>query len=329
MLKDLLDQKKCFKLICGAGNGNLQEVERLVAVYAKAGCRFFDFAASEEVLQAAQRGLDFAVPDKNMQKDYHFCVSIGTKNDAHFKKARIDSEKCIGCGGCIEVCPQKAIRQTGNRKRETEIIENNCIGCLKCKSVCKHGAIEIYSRHAEHSEASVINGILRQKPQNDGQISCVELHVSDEEQATSMWDELCQNSYEMLSICIGRKDFSDGQIADLLKTLVAKRPPYSVIVQADGIPISGNKDDFETTLPTVETGEFIKSLNLPVYLLLSGGTNSKTAKLCKEKGLEVNGIAFGSYARKIVREYIERDDFFEGKCFDKAVDVAKILVNMG
>jgi len=61
-LKKILEEKKCFKLICGAGNENLQEVERLVALYAKAGCRFFDLSSSEEVLQAAQKGLDFAIP---------------------------------------------------------------------------------------------------------------------------------------------------------------------------------------------------------------------------------------------------------------------------
>ena len=30
MLKDLLESKKCFKLVCGAGNEDAQEVEKLV-----------------------------------------------------------------------------------------------------------------------------------------------------------------------------------------------------------------------------------------------------------------------------------------------------------
>ena len=86
-LEKLLNEKKCFKLICGAGNENLQEVERLVALYAAAGCHFFDLSASEEVLKAAQRGLDFSIP-KEKQKDYHFCVSIGTKGDQHISKSK-------------------------------------------------------------------------------------------------------------------------------------------------------------------------------------------------------------------------------------------------
>ena len=30
MLKDLLEDKKCFKLVCGAGNEDADEVEKLV-----------------------------------------------------------------------------------------------------------------------------------------------------------------------------------------------------------------------------------------------------------------------------------------------------------
>ena len=43
MLKDLLESKHCFKLVCGAGNEDVEEIKRLVYLYAVAGCRFFDF----------------------------------------------------------------------------------------------------------------------------------------------------------------------------------------------------------------------------------------------------------------------------------------------
>lgn len=326
MLKDLLEQKNCFKLICGAGNENLDEVEKLVALYSAAGCRFFDFAANGEVLKAAQRGLDFSVL-KNEQKDYHFCVSIGTKNDAHFNKAKINADKCKRCEQCIIVCPQKAIKANGKQQiansrvgllsHHFQVIKKNCIGCSKCQKVCKSGAI-----YFEYFYSNLPFAICHLP------FACIELHVSDEDSAILQWEDLCSQNYEMLSICIGRKVFSDEKIAELLKKMVAKRPPYTVIIQADGNPMTGGEDDFETTLPAVETGLFIKSLNLPVYLILSGGTNSKTSELCREKELEVNGIAFGSYARKIVRKYIEREDFFENKTlFEEACSVVKKLLN--
>ena len=35
MLKDLLEQRQCFKLVCGAGNEDAEEVEKLVTLYSK------------------------------------------------------------------------------------------------------------------------------------------------------------------------------------------------------------------------------------------------------------------------------------------------------
>lgn len=327
MLKDLLEQKNCFKLICGAGNENLDEVEKLVALYSAAGCKFFDLAANEEVLKAAQRGLDFSIP-KEQQKDYYFCVSIGTKNDAHFQKARKREggkegkrESCIDCGLCVEVCPQGAIeweRRKEGKKESIEIIEKYCIGCGMCVEICQASLIELQERPEKAFPPSLSPSFP---------LACVELHVSDADSAFEQWEEL-KNFDGMLSICLGRKVFSDGEVEELLRKMISQRPPYSVIIQADGNPMSGSEDDFETALPAVETGLFVKSLNLPAYLILSGGTNSKTAQLCKEKGLEVNGIAFGSYARKIVKKYIERDDFFENnQVFVEACIEAKKLLN--
>ena len=46
-------------------------------------------------------------------------------------------DKCIGCGRCIEVCPQSAICS------ENDMIlfdRQKCIGCLKCTQTCNSGA---------------------------------------------------------------------------------------------------------------------------------------------------------------------------------------------
>ena len=58
MLKELLDSKKCFKLVCGAGNEDESEVEKLVKLYSSAGCKFFDLSAKPEIVDAAKRGLE-------------------------------------------------------------------------------------------------------------------------------------------------------------------------------------------------------------------------------------------------------------------------------
>jgi Fe-S-cluster-containing hydrogenase component 2 len=131
VLKDILDEKKCFKLICGAGNEDLEEVEKLVALYAKAGCKLFDLNASEEVLYAAEKGLNYSIPKEN-QKDYNFCISVGTKNDFHLKKAKINPDICKKCGKCVGICLQKAINS------DFQIDSKKCIGCLRCVDICPY-----------------------------------------------------------------------------------------------------------------------------------------------------------------------------------------------
>ena len=109
--------------------------------------------------------------------------------------------------------------------------------------------------------------------------------------------------------------------------MTENRKPYSTIVQADGFPMSGGKDDYKTTLQAVATAEIVQNAKLPVYIMLSGGTNSKTAELAKMCSINYNGIAVGSFARKIVRQYIEREDFLRNKyAFDDAVNIAKNLI---
>jgi len=317
MLKDLLENKKCFKLICGAGNEDLEEVEKLVALYAKAGCHFFDLSANEEILKAAQKGLDFAIP-KAAQDDYYFCVSVGIKGEPHLNKVKIDKEKCHECKKCIKACPQDAI------SKKFKIKEEKCVGCLRCLKVCKHGAIEIYQKNKP------INQILDPLfPLHSSPFTCLELHASgaDEEDVNERWEYLNKNFDGMLSICIDRSKLGNEAILKRVKRLIKDRKPYTTIIQADGAPMSGGEDDFKTTLQAVAMAEVFQNAELPVYILFSGGTNSKTAELAKLCGVNAHGVSIGSYARKIVKKYIEQDDFMENSdAFNCALNLAKDLI---
>ena len=72
MLQELLEKRKCFKLVCGAGNEDVNEVEKLVTIYSKAGCNFFDVCAKPEIVDAAKKGLKKA----GIEKDRYICVSV-------------------------------------------------------------------------------------------------------------------------------------------------------------------------------------------------------------------------------------------------------------
>ena len=46
---------------------------------------------------------------------------------------KIETEKCVGCGLCIEVCATHALH---NRKGKTYIDEGKCNDCGMCDGMC-------------------------------------------------------------------------------------------------------------------------------------------------------------------------------------------------
>lgn len=309
MLKDLLEAKNCFKLVCGAGNEDAKEVEKLVALYAKAGCRFFDLSASEEIIDAAKRGLEFAGVT-----DAYLCVSVGIKGDPHVNKAVVNYDKCISCYSCDAVCPQGAIKYAKVKKFK-------CIGCGKCAKTCPKGAISYVSEEKDLRE--VLPSLIAKG------IDCIELHAMglNDDEITEKWGYINQVFDGILSICTSRGKLSDEKLVERIKKLTASREPYTTIIQADGFPMSGGKDDYKTTLQAVATSEIVQNEKLPLYLLISGGTNTKTAELAKMCEIDAHGISVGSFARKLVRRYIERDDFLTNEyAFNSALELAKNLI---
>jgi ferredoxin len=309
MLDNILKEKRCFKLVCGAGNEDLKEVKNLVALYSKAGCNFFDLCAKEDVIKSAKEGLEIS----GIKDERYLCVSLGIKGDPHMNKAFIN-DNCIQCGKCEKICPQHAIKYCKVKK-------SKCIGCARCIKVCSKSAIEMKSSEVD------INNVL--PPIIKMGIDCIEFHaISDNEnEVYKKWNEI-NNLYDgLLSICIDRSNLSNKALISRLNKMLEVRKPYSTIIQADGSPMSGGKDDYKTTLQAVATAEIVQNASLDTYLLLSGGTNSKTSELAQMCNINYNGISIGSYARKIVREYIEKDDFLENKeIFNKALAIAKKLV---
>ncbi len=57
-------------------------------------------------------------------------------------KLDIDEQKCVGCGGCGNVCPSRCIRFTDDGdKTRMEFILDRCTYCGRCAEVCPEEAI--------------------------------------------------------------------------------------------------------------------------------------------------------------------------------------------
>ncbi|MBD9223939.1 4Fe-4S dicluster domain-containing protein [bacterium] len=299
-----------FKLVCGAGNEDCESVKRLVYIYAKAGCRFFDLSARKEILESAKDALKLAKVDDAM-----LCVSIGIKGDPHITKAKINESKCIKCGNCFRNCPNDAIYSS------IIIDEKKCIGCGNCIKKCPTDAISMFDKDVNVKE------ILPYMVKNG--VEVLELHIMghDKKDLAAKWNIINECRPKFASICIDRENFGNKEALSRIKEMIAYREPYTTIIQADGIPMSGADDTFKTTLQAVAMAEIIQNTNLPVHIMISGGTNSKTKELAELCGIKYWGIAIGSWARKIVKQEITTNNFWQNETLQNiAIQKASDLI---
>jgi hydrogenase-4 component H len=57
----------------------------------------------------------------------------------------VDHEKCVGCGGCANVCTPRAIVISDPKQdwRRIDFFLERCTYCGRCEEVCPEGAIEM------------------------------------------------------------------------------------------------------------------------------------------------------------------------------------------
>jgi Fe-S-cluster-containing hydrogenase component 2 len=54
--------------------------------------------------------------------------------------AKVDADKCTGCGLCVEACPVEAISLENDKAK---VDEGACVDCGVCASECPNEAISV------------------------------------------------------------------------------------------------------------------------------------------------------------------------------------------
>jgi len=67
-------------------------------------------------------------------------ASVRGKRDQHNTHVQVNADICVGCGKCVKVCPQKALRLAD---KKSVVDQSRCIGCFECITVCAPKAISI------------------------------------------------------------------------------------------------------------------------------------------------------------------------------------------
>ena len=70
--------------------------------------------------------------------------------------------KCIGCGGCIRICPEAALSTESPDNPAIIIDHGKCTGCGLCVEECPTTALSFDGREIEHTEA--VRELLQDRP---------------------------------------------------------------------------------------------------------------------------------------------------------------------
>ncbi len=317
MNKTIFEIKKgrFFKFILGLGNSDAENIKKLSAIYASSGVDMFDLTPSEVVYDAVYEG----IKSQNLDvEDFSYCISFSLGEDKHGRKAQINPSECSRCFKCLKKCPQNAI-EYDKISKIIFVKQEKCIGCSKC-SFCS--AIKFSKENPD-----IIKKTKELKSKY--KVDCIELHISGLK-AKNLKEILKKIKQEfpdiVVSICTPRERLSDNDLKKLLEKAVKIIGKDNFIFQADGLAMSGEKDDYSSTLQSIATAQVVEDLGLNI--ILSGGTNSKTYELAQKCNVKINGVSIGSYGRNLVKEEIQNPEiWYNIEVLNSALKKAKLLVD--
>ncbi len=80
----------------------------------------------------------------------HCCWCHNPESISSFPQTNWIETRCIGCGTCLEVCPNGALTQ--NSLGEIQIDRNRCQGCGSCADACPTNALELLGTRITRDE---------------------------------------------------------------------------------------------------------------------------------------------------------------------------------
>lgn len=287
-----------FKLICGASYQDLPAIRNLALIYTLAGADCIDMAPDPATIRAAREGVAVALELDLQAIAPLIMVSFNDGEDPHFRKAVFDPQLCPhDCPRpCEKVCPTTAIKFSNDYNG---IMPNLCYGCGRCLPLCPVKII--HTREQVYVPEDIFDEVLNQS------INAIEIHTQPHrtQEFASFWRRLSPIIPQLKLVAVSFPDCDDLR-EYLISLLGVMQPqPRSLIWQTDGRPMSGDIGD-GATRAALQLGQKVLDFQLPTgFVQLAGGTNASTVPKLRQANIPVAGVAYGSYARKIVMNFLE------------------------
>jgi len=112
---------------------------------------------NKELVKQAEKKIDKAVrrmkngnpPQDGIGLLYHMAGLFGQrlyfrgKTREYTDKVKIDSEKCVGCGKCVKLCPMKNL----SLEQDVAKAQDRCTMCYRCINICPKQAITLLGKN--------------------------------------------------------------------------------------------------------------------------------------------------------------------------------------
>jgi len=208
------------------------------------------------------------------------------------------------------------------------VMSDLCYGCGRCLPICPVQII--HTREQVYVPEDIFDQVLNQS------VNAIEIHTQPDrtKEFAVFWQRLSPIIPQLKLVAVSFPDCED--LRDYLMSLIAgmNPRPRSLIWQTDGRPMSGDIGD-GATRAALRLGQKVLDFQLPVgFVQLAGGTNASTVPKLRQAKIYVSGVAYGSYARKIVTDFLDNcgqaiPDHLEDRLdlLWQAVAIAKQLVS--
>jgi ferredoxin len=229
-------------------------------------------------------------------------ISVNIDTDPHFRRIIVNEDKCTKCQLCIPSCPSAAFSDLNLFSYEADL----CFGCSNCLEYCPYDALDFENWSA--SNPLELNRLFLLGA------SAFEIHLGkDLEALENFYLKLDLNSIKLESFSIGSEKMTDEELAEsaiFIAKMTREQANFKdrlIIIQCDGIPQSGARlpNSTDKDLKSIHNANVVlkalkeNNLLLPnIFVQIAGGVDDKSLTKAHALGVEIHGVAIGSWLRK-------------------------------